>query len=99
MPTPIEFGKSFLVNYYTKRDVKECLAMLSEDVIFITPEEMYHLREQKEVFAFLSRELPEGGERFYVDVSDVCGDPVSENVTAVSYKLALVPLDPERTVY
>ena len=99
MPTPIEFGKSFLVNYYTKRDVKECLAMLSEDVIFITPEEMYHLREQKEVFAFLGGQLPEGGERFYVDVSDVCGDPVSENVTAVSYKLALVPLDPERTVY
>ena len=99
MPTPIEFGKSFLVNFYTKRDVKECLAMLSEDVIFITPEEMYHLRDQKEVFAFLTEQLPEGGERFYVDVSDVCGDPVSENVTAVSYKLALVPLDPERTVY
>ena len=68
-------------------------------MIFITPEEMYHLREQKEVFAFLGGQLPEGGERFYVDVSDVCGDPVSENVTAVSYKLALVPLDPERTVY
>lgn len=97
MQTPIEFGKNFLIELYTKRDIPECMASLADDVIWIMPETAVHLRGQKEAFAFLKQRLDADPERYYVDVSDILSDPASDTIRTVSYQTALVPVDPSKT--
>lgn len=97
MQTPIEFGKNFLIEFYTKRDIPECMASLAEDVIWIMPETAAHLRGQKEAFAFLKQRLDADPERYYVDVSDILSDPASDTIRTVCYQTALVPVDPSKT--
>ena len=97
MQTPIEFGKNFLIELYTKRDIPECMASLADDVIWIMPETAVHLRGQKEAFAFLKQRLDADPERYYVDVSDILSDPASDTIRTVCYQTALVPVDPSKT--
>ncbi|MCI2048906.1 MAG: ATP-binding protein [Lachnospiraceae bacterium] len=99
MQTPIEFGKNFLVQYYTKRDIAESMACLSDEIIWIMPEKGYHLRGQKEIFAFLKGRIDTDPEKWYVDVARVMSDPSSDTTRTVLFELALVPLDPSRTRY
>ena len=94
MQTPIEFGKNFLNAYYRNRDAAECLGYFAEDIIWVTPEDAVHLREQEEIFAYIKQQIEAMGEPYYVDVAETMSDPASEEVRAVSYVCSLVPKDP-----
>ena len=98
MQTPIEFGKSFLNAYYRNQDATQALAFLAEDVIWVTPDEVFHLREQSQIYDFLKKTIEERKEPYYVDVADICADNVSEEIRSVTYSGGLVPKDPAKAV-
>ena len=98
MQTAIEFGKEFLIQFYTKRDAEESLSSLAEDVVWVTPEQVYHFRARAEELAFLQRQMQRDPEPRYVDVESVMADSHAGSVRLVTYQANLVPADPRETV-
>lgn len=99
MQTVIEFGKEFLVTFYTNRDAQESLPYLAEDVVWVTPEEVYHFRARAEELVFLQKEIKKDPARRYVDVESVMADSHTDGTRLVTYQVNLVPEDPENTVH
>lgn len=99
MPTPIESAKNFMIDFFTNRDAKACVAYMANAVVFVTARNSYHLQGPAEVQKFLEEQEEALPEPFYVDVAGIQSEAVSETDRIVNYDLALVPVDPVRTVY
>ncbi|MDO4285690.1 MAG: ATP-binding protein [Eubacteriales bacterium] len=99
MQTAIEYGKEFLIRFYTKRDAQESLAALAEDVVWVSPEEVWHFRTRKEELLFLEKELRREPDPRYVDVESVMADSRADGVRLVTYQVNLVPADPKYAVH
>ena len=98
MITPIDFGKLFLNNWFYEKDAAACTAMLSEDSLFVMPDEARHFMTREDAGVWIGERIGEGGSRKYVDFTSLKSTPCGEDSVAVSCEVSLIPADARDTV-
>lgn len=99
MLTPIDFGKRFLINFFSDGDVEACLKSMSDDVVWIIGDEAHHLRGSGEVRAFLQEEADRRrmqGRRD-TDIASMMSSPGPDKALTISYAVNLVSPESKET--
>lgn len=99
MLTPIDFGKRFLINFFSDGDVEACLKAMSEDVVWIIGDDPHHLRGSGEIRAFLQEEADRRrmqGRRD-TDIASMMSSPGPEKALTISYAVNLVSQEGKET--
>ena len=96
MQTPIDFGKDFLSKLFDERDADACLKMLAGDLVWITPEDMYHFLTKGEVLSFLKKRAAEEAGTRFVDISSIRSSPSADEIMTVAYEVNLVSKEDEK---
>lgn len=98
MQSAIDFGKSFLTQYFNKRDPEAAKAYLADDVIWITPNDIRHLKTPKSIRDFLAASIREDTNAYNVDIASIRSAPVLETTSIVVYDINLIPKHEESAV-
>lgn len=98
MQSAIDFGKSFLTQYFNKRDPEASKAFLADDVIWITPNDIRHLKTPKSIRDFLAASIREDTNAYNVDIASIKSAPVLETTSIVVYDINLIPKHKESAV-
>lgn len=98
MTTPIDYGKEFLENYWHNRDAAATLTYLADDVVWITPDEIRHLRSRKEILQFMQDEIDKDPRKFNVDIASIRSAPTSDQSSTIVYEINLIPQHTERSM-
>ena len=98
MRTPIDFGKEFLQAYFNKRDAKEALKYLAEDIVWLTPDEILHMKSRKAIGEFLSGEIAKDPRQFNVDIASIKSAPASDDTSTIVYEINLLPKHTEESI-
>lgn len=99
MQTPIDFGKNFLNNFFDRRDRQACLNDMAEDMVWITPTQMYHFLSREDERIFLSQAIGGIANPRYVDILSIKWSPSADGVSTVAYEINLVNDTQEQSVY
>ena len=91
MQTPIDFGKKFIHTYFRKRNVEESMAFLSDDIIWISPEEILHLKTESAIHAYLEKSIKEDEQPYTVDIAGIKSAPASDETNNIVYDVNLIP--------
>ncbi len=91
MQTPIDFGKDFIDSLFHQRDAKGALSYLADDVVWITPDEIRHLRTTEEIDNFIRDSIREDNRRYTVDIASIKSAPTSDHSSTIVYEVNLIP--------
>lgn len=91
MDTPIDFGKDFLHTLYRERDAKKACAFLADDIVWITPSKILHLRTEKEIREFVASSIAADPQPYNVDVASIKSAPTSGDCSTIAYDVNLIP--------
>lgn len=91
MLSAIDYGKEFLTQYFNKRDIDAAAALLADDVIWITPDEIRHLRSRKSVRDFIVSALEEDADSYSVDVAATLSVPSLGEAYIAVYDVNIIP--------
>ncbi len=98
MATPIDFGKEFLHILYRERDVDRAVTYLADDIVWVTPEEIHHLKNPEDIRGFIVREIADDPQPFNVDIASIKSAPVSGDTNTIVYEVNLIPKREQDTV-
>ena len=98
MQSAIDFGKNFLTQYFTKKDADATSAFLSDDIIWITPNEIRHLKNVRSIREFLRESLQEDPKAYTVDIAALHSAPGLEPITVTVFDVNLIPKHEESSV-
>ncbi len=98
MRTPIDFGKEFLQAFFNKRQAKEALTFLADDVVWLTPDEILHLKSEKSALSFLEKEIEKDPRQFNVDIAAIRSAPASDDTCTIVFDTNLIPKHTEESV-
>ncbi len=98
MQSAIDFGKDFLTQYFNKKDADATCAFLADDIIWITPNEIRHLKSVRSIREFLREALEEDPKAYNVDVASIRSAPGLEPVSVTAYDINLIPKHEESSV-
>lgn len=98
MQTPVDFGKNFITSYFYKKDALQSVTFLADDIVWVTPDEILHLKSQGEILAFMERSLKEDPTTWHVDVASIKSAPSSPETNIIVYDVHLIPRHKERAV-
>ncbi len=98
MQSAFDFGKDFLTQYFTKKDADTVCAFLSDDIIWITPNEIRHLKNVRSIREFLRESLQEDPKAYTVDVAAIHSAPGLDPVTVTVFDVNLIPKHEESSV-
>ncbi len=98
MQSAIDFGKDFLTQYFNKKDADATCTFLSDDIIWITPNEIRHLKSIRSIREFLREALEEDPKAYNVDVASIRSAPGLEPVSVTAYDVNLIPKHEESSV-
>ena len=98
MQSAFDFGKDFLTQYFTKKDADAVCAFLSDDIIWITPNEIRHLKNVRSIREFLRESLQEDPKAYTVDVAAIHSAPGLDPVTVTVFDVNLIPKHEESSV-
>lgn len=91
MGTPIDFGKDFLHTLYRERDAEKAMGFLADDVVWITPDEILHLKTRKEIRDFLAASIGEDPQPYNVDIASIKSAVVPGSTNTIAYEVNLIP--------
>lgn len=91
MGTPIDFGKDFLQALYRERDLEKTLGFLADDIVWVTPDEILHLKSGKEIRDYLAASISEDPQPYHVDVASIKSAAVAGNTNTIAYDVNLIP--------
>lgn len=98
MQSAIDFGKDFLTQYFNKKDADATCSFLADDIIWITPNEIRHLKSVRSIREFLREALEEDPKAYNVDVASIRSAPGLEPVSVTAYDINLIPKHEESSV-
>lgn len=98
MQTPIDYGKQFITDYFSRKDAEEILAFLSDDIVWVTPDEILHLRTHKEILQYLEEQLKKDPVQYKVDVASIKSAPAGGDTNTVVYDVNLIPKDEDASL-
>lgn len=91
MQSAIDFGKDFLTQFFNKKDADATCTFLADDIIWITPNEIRHLKSVRSIREFLREALEEDPKAYSVDVASIRSAPGLEPVSVTAYDINLIP--------
>ena len=91
MLSAIDYGKEFLTQYFNKRDIDAAAALLADDVIWITPDEIRHLRSRKSIRDFIVSAIEEDPDSCSVDVAATLSVPNLGEAYIAVYDVNIIP--------
>lgn len=86
-------------NFFDRRDRQACLEEMAEDMVWITPSQMYHFLSREEERVFLNQTIGGGRAPRYVDILSIKSSPSADGVSTVAYEVNLVNDSQEHSVY
>ena len=98
MQSAIDFGKNFLTQYFNKKDADATSAFLSDDIIWITPNDIRHLKNVRYIREFLRESLEEDPKAYTVDVASIRSAPGLDPINITVYDVNLIPKHEESSV-
>ena len=98
MQTPIDFGKQFIELFFNKRDAEGTLAQLADDLVWVTPDEIRHLKSRQEVLDFIREEIERDPKQYNVDIESIRSAPVMGDTNTIVYNVNLIPKHEENSV-
>ncbi len=98
MQSAIDFGKNFLTQYFSKKDADATSAFLSDDIIWITPNDIRHLKSVRYIREFLRESLEEDPKAYNVDIASIRSAPGLEPINITVYDVNLIPKHEESSV-
>lgn len=91
MATPIDFGKEFLHTLYRERDLDRAITYLADDIVWVTPEEIHHLKNPSDIRGFVARLLSDNPQPYNVDIASIKSAPVTGDTNTIVYEVDLIP--------
>ena len=91
MQSAIDFGKNFLNSFFNKKDVDAVSTFLADDIIWITPNEIRHLRSVRSIHEFLREAIQEDPKVYNVDIASIRSAPGLETTTIAVFDVNLIP--------
>ena len=91
MLSAIDYGKEFLTQYFNKRDIDATAALLADDVIWITPDEIRHLRSRRSIRDFIVSAMEEDPDSCSVDVAATLSVPSLGDAYVAVYDVNIIP--------
>lgn len=98
MDTPIDFGKNFLTALFRERDAGKAASYLADDIVYVTPDHILHLKTADEVLDHLKQTIAANREPFTVDVAAIKSAPVPGDTNTIVYDVNLIPREEENSV-
>ncbi len=98
MQSAIDFGKDFLTAFFNKKDADATSAFLADDIIWITPNEIRHLKSVRSIHEFLREALQEDPKAYNVDIASIRSAPGLETTTIAVFDVNLIPKHEESSV-
>lgn len=98
MQSAIDFGKNFLTAFFNKKDVDATSAFLADDIIWITPNEIRHLKSVRSIHEFLREALQEDPKAYNVDIASIRSAPGLETTTIAVFDVNLIPKHEESSI-
>ena len=98
MQTPIDFGKKFIYSYFRNRSADATIACLSDDIIWVTPEEIYHLNTKVDIRAFVEKRISQDPQQYTVDIASIRSAPGSGDTGTIVYEVNLIPRKEEEAI-
>ena len=75
MLTPIDYGKNFLQTLYNERNADGAAGYLADDLVWVTPDEIRHLKSREDILAFLRLSVQDDPELYNVDIASIKSAP------------------------
>ena len=75
MLTPIDYGKNFLQTLYNERNAEGAAGYLADDLVWVTPDEIRHLKSREDILAFLRLSVQDDPELYNVDIASIKSAP------------------------
>ena len=97
--TPIDFGKSFLEDFYRQRDEEKSASYFGDDVVWVTPTAIRHFLSKQEIREFISASIRERQEPYKVDVVSIRKAAAGGPVSNITYEINLIPREVEKSLY
>lgn len=98
MQSAIDFGKNFLNSFFNKKDVDAVSTFLADDIIWITPNEIRHLRSVRSIHEFLREAIQEDPKIYNVDIASIRSAPGLETTTIAVFDVNLIPKHEESSI-
>ena len=98
MQSAIDFGKNFLNSFFNKKDVDVVSTFLADDIIWITPNEIRHLRSVRSIHEFLREAIQEDPKVYNVDIASIRSAPGLETTTIAVFDVNLIPKHEESSI-
>lgn len=98
MQSAIDFGKDFLTAFFNKKDADATSSFLADDIIWITPNEIRHLRSVRSIHEFLREALQEDPKAYNVDIASIRSAPGLETTTIAVFDVNLIPKHEESSI-
>lgn len=98
MQSAIDFGKNFLNSFFNKKDVDAVSTFLADDIIWITPNEIRHLRSVRSIHEFLREAIQEDPKVYNVDIASIRSAPGLETTTIAVFDVNLIPKHEESSI-
>lgn len=98
MQSAIDFGKNFLNSFFNKKDVDAVSTFLADDIIWITPNEIRHLRSVRSIHEFLRETIQEDPKVYNVDIASIRSAPGLETTTIAVFDVNLIPKHEESSI-
>ncbi len=89
--TAIDFGKEFLQALYYDRDVEKTASFLAGDLIWVTPEEVLHLKSNKAIRDYVAQSIASDQQPYNVDIAAIKSAPAVGDTNTVVYEVNLIP--------
>lgn len=98
MQTPIDFGKKFIYSFYRNRSADATIACLSDDIIWVTPEDIYHLNTRVDIRAFVEKRISQDPRQYTVDIASIRSAPGTGDTGTIVYEVNLIPRQEEEAI-
>ena len=98
MLTPIDYGKNFLQTLYNERNAEGAAGYLADDLVWVTPDEIRHLKSREDILAFLRLSVQDDPELYNVDIASIKSAPGDGESNIVVYDVNLIPRREEDAV-
>jgi len=96
--TPIDFGKNFIYSLYQDRNAQTAAAALADDIVWVTPDEIFHLKTRKEIQDFTESLVGRHPDPCSVDIASIKSALVPGETNTVVYDVNLIPRREQDTV-
>lgn len=98
MQSAIDFGKDFLTAFFNKKDADATCAFLADDIIWVTPNDIRHLKNARSIREFLREALEEDEKAYNVDIASIRSAPGLDPASIAVFDVNLIPKHEESSV-